>query len=117
MPEIENKQRTIQQNKALHKFFEMVAEAFNDAGLDIKVVLAKNPVEVPWSKQLVKDLLWRPLQELQLKTHSTTELSTTDIDIIFETINRFLAGFGIHKPFPSLEALMFEMENQPDKTL
>lgn len=111
MPEIKEKQRTLQQNKALWLWFELVASALNDAGLDIKKILAKNPVEIPWSKNSVCELLWRPLQEIQLNKHSTTQLLTTDIDIIFETINRFLAGFGIHSDFPSIDSLIDSERN------
>jgi len=97
-------QRTIQQNKALHVFFKNVAEALNDAGLDMKTVL-KPHIEIPWSKDTVKDFLWRPIQELQLRKRSTTELTTKDIDAIYDTFNRFLAKHGISEPFPSLENL------------
>jgi hypothetical protein len=34
-----SEQRTIQQNKALHKYYRELAEALNAAGLDMKTVL------------------------------------------------------------------------------
>ena len=33
------KQRTIQQNRALHLYFQLIADRLNDAGLDMRVVL------------------------------------------------------------------------------
>ena len=104
MPSL-NKKRTDQQNRALHLYFKFLAKAFNDAGLDMRAVL-KEEVEIPWNKDTVKEFLWRPVQKLQLQKKSTTELTTTDLDEVFETLNRYIAKFGIHVPFPSLEDML-----------
>lgn len=97
------KQRTSQQNKALHAYFQLVSEALNDAGLDMKAVL-KPSVDINWSPMTVKDFLWRPVQTLQLGKRSTTEMNTKDIDVIYDTINRHLSEkFNLHIPFPSNE--------------
>lgn len=92
-------QRTNQQNKALHTFFELVAEALNEAGLDMRKTL-KPEIEIPWSKETVKEFLWRPVQKMQLDKKSTMELTTKDIDVIYDTLNRFLSKHGIHIDFP-----------------
>lgn len=104
-------QRTLRQNNALHKYFEMVAETLNEAGLEMKKVL-ENSVDIPWSKETIKELIWRPIQEAQLKKKSTTKLSVKDVDIIFETVNRFLSTLGIHIPFPSFEAMLVALGNK-----
>lgn len=97
------KQRTIQQNKALHLYFQHLADRLNEAGLDMRVVL-KPEVDIPWSKDSVKEFLWRPIQRYMLLKKSTTELGSQDIDKVFETLNRHLAEkFGLSEPFPSLE--------------
>lgn len=101
----EEKQRTSQQNKALHVYFQLVADILNDAGLDMRAVL-KPEVEIPWSRNTVKDFLWRPIQEIQLRKKSTTELTTKEIDLIFDTMNRHLAKHGIHQAFPSIEEII-----------
>lgn len=93
-------QRTSQQNKAMHTFFTLVAEALNEAGLDMKAVL-KPGVDIPWSSQTVKDYLWRPVQEIYMGKHSTTELTTKDVNKIWEVLNRHLGEKGIHVAFPS----------------
>jgi len=100
-----SKQRTLQQNKALHLYFQLVADTLNDAGLDMRTVL-KPGVEIPWTKTTVKEYLWRPIQNIQLMKKSTTELTTRDIDAIFDTMNRHLANHGIHEPFPSIEEII-----------
>ena len=100
------KQRTAQQNRALHVYFTLIADALNDAGLDMKKVL-KPEVEIPWSPMSVKEFLWRPVMKAQLHKQSTTEMSTRDIDTVFDTINRFLGDkFGVHEPFPSIEEII-----------
>lgn len=94
-------QRTIQQNKSLWKFYELLATELNEAGLDQRKVL-KESIQIPWSKQSIHDFLWIPIQEAVLKTDSTTDLSTKDIDEVYNTLNRHLGEkFSVHVPFPS----------------
>ena len=103
-------QRTSQQNKALHKYFELVAEVLNNAGLDMRKAL-KPGIEIPWTKDAIKDYLWRPVQMEYLRKRSTTELTTKDIDKIYDILNRFLGEkFGLYEPFPSLEELILQDE-------
>ena len=100
------KQRTQAQNRSLHLYCTQVAEALNDAGYDVRATL-KEGVEIPWSGYLVKDLLWRSIQKLQYGKASTTELTTKNIDSIYDVLNRHLGEkFGIHVPFPSIESMM-----------
>ena len=95
-------QRTDQQNRALWLYFTWVADTLNNAGLDLRAVL-KPEVEIPWSKQLVHDHLWVPIQKLMLGKESTTELEKGEIDKVFETFNRHLARHGVSLEFPSEE--------------
>lgn len=70
-------------------------------------VVLKPGVDIPWNTITVKEYLWRPLQKLQLLKKSTTELSTKDIDAVFDTLNKLLGEkFGKHIPFPSIESLI-----------
>lgn len=97
--------RTLKQNSALHVYFNLLAEELNSAGYDIKETLKKD-IEIPWNAITVKELLWRPIQKAQLKKTSTTRLSTTELDLIYDTLNRYLGEkLGIHVPFPSEEEL------------
>lgn len=99
-------QRTLSQNAALHVYFKLVADKLNEAGLDMRKVL-KPTVEIPWSPKAVKEYMWRPIMTAQLGKRSTTEMTTVDIDFVFDTINRHLGEkFGIHEPFPSLDTIL-----------
>ena len=45
--------RTLTQNKAIHKYFELLSEGLNDAGLDMKKVL-KPSVDIDWTPDMIK---------------------------------------------------------------
>jgi len=102
-----DKQRTSQQNRSLYLYFELLAETLNDAGLDMKKVL-KPSIDIRWTKENIKNYLWKPIQNSMYGTKSTTELTTKDIDAIYDVLNRHL-GQKLHVesiPFPNIEALM-----------
>jgi hypothetical protein len=104
--EQELKQRTSQQNKALHVLFELLANTLNEAGYDMKRTL-KAEVAIPWEARTVKEFLWRPVQKAQLLKESTTELTTKEIDLVFDTLNRHLGEtLGVHTAFPSIEEVI-----------
>ena len=95
--------RTLQQNKALHKFFEMLSLDLNAAGLDMKRTL-KPGVDIPWTPTTVKEYLWKPVQDAMLEKDSTTELSTKEVNEVYETLIRHLGEkFGIVTVFPNIE--------------
>ena len=103
-------QRTKQQNKALHVLFRLLSDELNNAGLDMRKTL-KPEVEIPWGPVNVKEFLWRPIMQAQLNKSSTTQLTTKEIDEVFDTINRHLGErFGLHIPFPSIEELILQEE-------
>lgn len=102
--------RTVQQNKALHVLFNLLANTLNDSGLDMRKTL-KPAIDIPWSGNSVKEYLWRPIQKAQVSKQSTTELTTVEIDAIFDTINKYLGDkFALHVPFPSIEQVLIEQE-------
>lgn len=101
----EHKQRTLLQNNALHLYCKLLSEALNDAGLDMKVVL-KPEVEIPWSKDSVKEFIWRPVQKAMIKGQSTTEMDTVDPSEIYKVIDRHISEkFGVHVEWPSKEKM------------
>lgn len=101
-----DKPRTEAQNKALHLYFTQLAEMLNDAGLDMRKVLRPS-ISIPWSGETIKEYLWKPVMEFQLQKSSTTEMTTKDIDEVYDTINRHIGEkFGITLEFPSMESLI-----------
>ena len=94
------KQRTNLQNKALHKYFSMVSEALNAAGIDMRTFF-KEGVDIPWSETLVKERIWKPVQEIVIAKGSTADAETHEYAQVYEILNRKLAEYGIHVSWPS----------------
>lgn len=109
-PEKSYPKRTNQQNKAIHILFTEYAKALNEAGFDMRKTL-KPSIAIPWTGRSVKEFLWKPIQKAQLNKTSTTELTTVEIDEVFDTINRHLGErIGIHIPFPSIDEIILRQE-------
>ena len=91
--------RTSAQNRAIHLFFTQLADALNDAGFDMKKTIQ---MDIPWTGYGVKEYIWRPTQEWLFGKKSTTELTSKDIDKLYEVINRAIGErTGVHVAFPS----------------
>lgn len=94
--------RTFDQNSALHKYFELLADALNDAGLTVQAVLEKK-IELNWTPEMIKELLWREVQMRLYGKKSTTKLDKVgEIDNIHDHLTRHLGEkFGLeYIPFP-----------------
>lgn len=97
--------RTNKQNSALHLWFTLLAKQMTDQGLDMRKVL-KPSVEITPTLELVKNTLWRPIQVLKTGKESTTEITTKELQEIYNDIDRFfLSKHKIELPFPSAENL------------
>lgn len=98
------KQRTPTQNAALHKFCELLATALNDAGFDFREFV-KAGYAVPFTPELVKNHLWRPIQKAVTGKESTTKPETHEYSLIYDVLNVKLAEHGIHVPWPSKDSM------------
>ncbi len=89
--------RTDQQNKALHRWFRLVAQELADLHYDFRDV----KIEIQPTEHLVKDLMWKPVQEALYGSTSTTKLEKMEVADVYDHLNRLLGErFGIHVPFP-----------------
>ena len=96
------KLRTTAQNSSIHLYCKLLAERFNEAGLDMLAVLKVKSVSVPWSMEKVKDVLWREIQEALFNTRSTTKLDTSQVSQVHDVLNRHTGEkFGISLDFPN----------------
>ena len=85
-----NRQRTNSQNRAMWLWFTRLADALNDAGKDMRIVL-KPTYSIPWTKDSIHDHLWIPVQKAMYGTESTTFLHKIwQINKIHEVIMREL---------------------------
>lgn len=93
-------QRTLSQNAAMHKFFQMLSDDLTNAGLDMQKTL-KPGVSIPWTPEMTKLLLWKPIQDAMYSKDSTTSLTTKEVNAVYEVLIRHLAEkFNITTPFP-----------------
>lgn len=90
--------RTRKQNASMHILFEEIARELNNAGIDMRV-LVKN-LQVSHTKESVKGI-WKAICEAKYGKKSTTELTSKEIDEVYDEFNRLLAEHGIHIPFPN----------------
>ena len=97
--------RSIPQNRAMHLYFKMVAQALNDAGIDTTNFF-KEGFTLPFTEHIVKDSLWLPLMEAVTKKTSTAKLKKEEVTKIYEHLNLKLAERGIVVPFPSNDSMM-----------
>lgn len=109
--------RTLRQNQSLHLFFEHVAHALNDAGYDVQSVVSKS-ASLFWTKEMVKELLWRRFQEAMFFHKSTRELTTEEIDKLIDVFSKFLGeNFQLEVDFPSEESMRVKSLSYKDSYL
>jgi hypothetical protein len=97
-------QRTTAQNRAIHKYFEMVADALDREGHSVQDVLKlARKADIRPTPEIVKEVMWKPIQKAMYGTDSTTQLTTAQVDKVYEVMNKFLSEQMevVHTPFPS----------------
>jgi len=94
--------RTESQNASLHLYLRRVAETLNDAGFSVLQVM-RHDAEIPWTEELVKELLWRTIQQAMTGHESSTDCRKTDYAAIEEVLARHIAqSLGVVlPPWPS----------------
>lgn len=96
----DEKRRTIQQNKALHKWFADIARTLNEHGADMQATLeALDVVDAPWTAASVKEVIFKPLLAQIAGVESTADASTTDYTPVMQAMNKaFAQALGITLP-------------------
>lgn len=86
----------------------MLSDELNTAGLEMKVVL-KPDYKIWWTPEAIKENLWKPLQKAMYQKESTTELTTAQVDKVFEQLAHILGEkYGLELTFPSIETESLE---------
>ena len=95
--------RTSQQNRALHLYFEHVANALIDVGFDYCYVnpVSSEIIRIPFTKDLVKEYIWRPIQETMFQIESTTQLTTPMINDMLGVLSLWLGEKNKEVSFPN----------------
>ena len=96
------KTRTLTQNASLHKFCSMLAQAMNEAGFDFRVFI-KEGYPVPFTEELVKEYIWKPIQKAVTGHESTTKPEPKQYSEVYDVLNVKLADHGLYVPWPCRE--------------
>lgn len=100
------KKRSSQENRALHVLFQNIAYELNRLGLEFTFRGIKGmEIQTTYTPEIVKEFIWKPLQNALLSKSSTTELTHSDIQMIFDILGKWFAENGIEIVFPSIESL------------
>jgi hypothetical protein len=105
--------RSSKQNRALHLFFQQLADCLTDMGIEFeyKGLINKKTFWVPYSKELVKYTIWHPLQEKMFNIKSTKDLDTEKINRILDVLILRFGEEGIEITFPNkFDAYLKEVE-------
>ena len=95
--------RTNRQNRAAHLCLRNLADALNDAGFGIPHPL-NSKLEIPYTEESVKELLYRPVIKAMHNKTSTSELETKELTQSFDAmLNRIAEVTGVVVHFPSHE--------------
>jgi len=97
---IQKADRTWRQNNTLHLLFRRMAKGLNDAGFEIPHPF-KPDLEIPYSEESVKELLYKPIITMYFKVDRSTELTTEQLSesmtILVDAVNR---NTGVYIPIP-----------------
>jgi hypothetical protein len=100
---IQKADRTWRQNNTLHLLFRHMAKGLNDAGFEIPHPF-KPDLEIPYSEESVKELLYKPIITMYFKVDRSTELDTEQLSesmtILVDAVNR---NTGVYIPIPTGE--------------
>ena len=106
------KTRTLTQNSSIHKYCAQLAEAFNDAGLDMNKVLSEG-TSIPWCEEKVKSDIWKVVQLAAIGKESTTKLETNEVSKVYDIVNRHVSQtFGIFIPWPCRDTLINKSQGE-----
>jgi len=87
------------------------AEEISDVAKRLKVISHKLKVEIPWTETAVKEGIWKPIQHALTEKTSTTELTTAEVNQVYEAVEDALASRlspWEPVPFPSEESMSEE---------
>ncbi len=105
----EKKQRTLRQSRAMHQYFKMVSDEARNTGITFSEFIRLRPrLEMPWTPERAKEI-WKTAQMHMFGTTSTRDLTTGQIDQVYDVVNKVLGEIlHFNIPFPSIEEQMLE---------
>lgn len=93
------KQRTPQQNKALHKWCDELARESQAQGISYKAVVQN--IQVDWTPEAVKGII-RAILKAMYKKDSTADATTVELTNACKEVDKIFLEQGINISFPDL---------------
>ena len=99
--------RTNKQNSALHLFFTIITHQLNEMGLEYNYIgLKGQTIGTRYTNDIVKNFIWRPIQETLFDIKSTKNINTLQINEIIDVLSKWFGEKGVIIEFPSIETLI-----------
>ena len=101
------------QNRALHLYYKLIRVELNELGHEFNYDgLNGNSFSMRYTDTIVKELIWRPIQEALFGFKSTTKLNSLEINEIIDVITKFFGEKGVVLEFPCYDSLMSKQKAQ-----
>lgn len=96
--------RSSQQNRALHKYFSLIAIELNELGQEFCYTgITGKELSLQYTETIIKELFWKPIQMTMFGTNTTTKLTTDQMNMIIEVFSKFFAERGVELNFPCID--------------
>ena len=109
---IKSDYRTSAQNRALHLYFTKIAAQFINLGWTYNYIcpFTGNTIDLPWTGNLVKDYMWKPIQKDLFNIDSTTKINTKQINSIIDVLSAHFGKHGVGVEFPNWQAYLNKID-------
>ena len=104
------KTRTSLQNASLHKWMSLLADALNLSGQDMRKTIRQD-IDISWTEYNIKEYLFKPMMKAMYGKESTTQLSTVEIQKVYELVDKTIAErTGVTIPWPNIDQMLREQD-------
>ena len=98
---MEEKQRTLLQNKSIHKGCQNIADYLVEHGISLNVAFQN--LDIPPTMETIK-AMYRSMAKAMYNINSTTELKTYQVDKVWEVLTKTISeNTGVEFSFPCQE--------------
>ena len=100
--------RTLQQNRALHKWFRQISEVCKENGITLPMIMkaARTGMDLEPTPEIIKEI-WRFAQRKMFGKESTKDLSKhSEVDRLIDVMTLFFGKFVEVPPFPVKEEII-----------
>lgn len=101
--------RTLQQNKSIYLYGNLVSELLNNGGITKQVYFEAKQIDCEWTPEAVIEDIWREFQFAMYGHRKTSKLSTDQVSKVYEQVARVLSeNFNVTQSFPDRFNQMYE---------